>query len=158
MENEPSREREPYTFTLEFDGGQTFRCNPHNTMAFIHSQEPQGDHLFIYKQNEDGELVWGQYVFRRRLAQFDDLIIKMAHDYEIIEKDILNDEDREHYNNFIISLGEKSSLEEKPAVEPENAPELDWISPRAERIGKIAVEWLIWNLHHGHIADDGSIR
>lgn len=154
MENEPSREREPYTFTLEFDGGQTFRCNPHNTMAFIHSQEPQGDHLFIYKQNEEGELVWGQYVFRRRLAQFDDLIIKMAHDYEIIEKDILNDEDREHYNNFIMSLGEQSSLEEKPAVEPVNAseiPELDWISPRAEDEIRKAAAFLIYLAENGRL-------
>jgi hypothetical protein len=79
----------------------------------------------------------------------------MAHDYEIIEKDILNDEDREHYNNFIMSLGEQSSQQEKPAVEPENAseqaPELDWISPRQERVIKNAVGFLIYLAENGKL-------
>lgn len=122
MERENNHEREPYTFSLEFDGGETFKCHPHNTMAFIHSQEPQGDHLFLYRLNEEGEIEWGTYVWRRRIAQFDELVLKMAHDYDIIERDILNDEDRERYNEYVMTYAEQP---QQPAPEPPKPPTSD---------------------------------
>jgi hypothetical protein len=154
MNQEPNREREPYTFTLEFDGGEKFKCNPHNTMAYIHSQEPHGDHLFIFKLNEEGEIEWGSYVWRRRITNFDDLIMKMAYDYPIVEREILNDEDRSQYNEFITRFGEQPSEIEKPAVEPENAPEipeLDWISPRQEKEVRNAAAFLIYLAENGRL-------
>jgi hypothetical protein len=151
MEQNKNYEREPYTFTLEFDNGVKFRCNPWNTIPYLHTLEPQGDHLYLFTRDEEGEINWAQRIWRRNLPQFDVLIEKMANDYEMKVAEIMSDEDREAYNDFITQMSHKASNDEKPVTEPQNASELDWISPRQERVIKNAVGFLIYLAENGRL-------
>lgn len=99
MEQEP---RQLGPFRLEFDTGQEIVCHRGNTAAFIHSEEPFGDHLFIRVPAIDDQPETGHYVFREQVTNFDEIVGRMSvSDWSIITAERLEDGDREAYEEFI---------------------------------------------------------
>lgn len=99
-------DREPNTngFKIAFENGVEIYCYPNNTMAFLHEQEPYGDHLFVFKVDEKDEVTEGDYVFREQIDNFDQVVEMMTQrGFNIIPSDNgrLRDHDREAYEEFL---------------------------------------------------------
>lgn len=142
-ENEPQGpEMRPLgPFRLEFDTGYEVICNKFNTAAFIHSEEPWGDHLFIHHPEVDGVPEHGDYVFREQLSNFDEIVMRMdASDWNIIESDKLNEDDLEAYEEF--KAIKQKNLERAQKI---NAPEIV-LTPRQENLAGF-VAYLLLHEH-----------
>lgn len=136
MEQEPNPEPRLHRFRLEFDTGVELHCNPTNTMGFLHSNEPNGDHIFVFSQDDPNEEPDGHPVFRQQLTNFDEIMGTMRrHGYTIIDSEngYLTDNDRHMYNMFIAA---------NPHFAPK-LPEYD-LTPRQERIADF-VAYLLLN-------------
>ena len=146
-EREPNREPITPKFRLTFESGLELKCNKNNTWGFTHENEPDGDHLYVFKRGEDGTIKDGDYVFREQIPNFAEILDYMKRTgFKIYESEDgnLDDKDRDAYNEYL-NLSNKN----KPVTEPQNSPqptipELDWISPRQERLISNAVGFLIY--------------
>lgn len=130
-------------FRLEFNTGQEIVCHRQNTSAFLHSEEPFGDHLFVHTPAIDDEPERGDYVFREQISNFDYLVGRMAvSDWVIIQSDKLTDDDREAYDEFLALKGRNVEQAEKKRSE---------LTPRQDRL----VSFLGYLLQNDHlIAND----
>lgn len=100
-EQSPEAPRPLNVFKLEFDTGREVICHRQNTSAFIHSEEPWGDHLFIHYPPIDDEEERGDYVFREQISNFDEIVSRMiASDWAVIENERINEDDLEAYEEF----------------------------------------------------------
>jgi hypothetical protein len=121
-----------HRFEMTFDSGVRLDCNPTNTMLFLHSEEPLGDHIFVFNTDEDDNPD-GNPVFRAQLTNFDEVVAMMRRNgYQIIEGDYLTDGDRKMYNMFL-------------AANPNHIPKLPE-SPLTERQERLA--WFVAYLLH----------
>ena len=148
MEQEPSRESITPKFRLTFESGLELKCNKNNTWGFTHENEPDGDHLYVFKRGEDGTIEDGSYVFRNQIPNFAEILDYMQRTgFKIFESEDgnLDDKDRDAYQKYLNMFNKN-----KPVVEPENAPqsELEWVSPRVERDISNAVGFLIYLAQH----------
>lgn len=90
-----------HRFKMEFDSGVEIECNPNNSMLFLHSEEPLGDHIFVFSTDEDDNPD-GHPIFRRQLSNFDEVCSMMKrHGYQIIEAEYLTENDRKMYQMFL---------------------------------------------------------
>lgn len=139
MENEPL----PF-FRLEMEDGSIFHCNPQNTQAFLHSEQPEGDHLFPYLKTDDDEVVSGHYIFREQLGNFDVLIGRMAiSGYVIHRNEQLSDDDKEAYDEF--RARKERNLRLQQALKQESAYDL---TPRQNRLANFVAYLLL----HEHLS------
>lgn len=140
-----SPEQEPtnfHVFRLEFSTGQEIVCHRNNTTAFLHSEEPYGDHLFIHTPQIDDQPERGDYVFREQIPNFDYLVGKMAtHEWVIIQNETITDDDREAYEEFLALKNRNLEQAEKKRSE---------LTPRQDRL----VSFLAHLLHHDHLTAD----
>jgi hypothetical protein len=136
--NDDSEPIEPrlHRFEMTFDSGVRLDCNPTNTMLFLHSEEPLGDHIFVFNTDEDDNPD-GNPVFRAQLTNFDEVVAMMRRNgYQIVEGDYLTDGDRKMYNMFL-------------AANPNHIPKLPE-SPLTERQERLA--WFVaYLLHKEHL-------
>lgn len=123
MENEPSRERQNQPgFKIEFESGLEVYCWKGNTMGFLHTQEPYGDHIFVYKTDDNNEVTEGDYVFRDQLENFDNIIKYMKDNgFQTYESQRLSEHDREAYEEYL--------FKRKPVELPEHE-----LTPRQQRL------------------------
>src|SRR5665213_2288944 len=61
-------------FRLEFDSGEEMLCSKSNTTAFLHSDFPEGDHLWVVTQDDPEQDAQGKYCFRPQLDNFDEVV------------------------------------------------------------------------------------
>lgn len=143
MNPEQQPEHNPINiFRLEFNTGQEIVCHRNNTSAFLHSEEPYGDHLFVHTPAIDDEPERGDYVFREQISNFDYLVGRMAvSDWVIIQSDKLTEDDREAYEEFQALKSKNVEQAEKKASE---------LTPRKERL----VSFLGYLLLHDHLTAD----
>lgn len=150
MEHEPRRE--PKRYYVEYQG-ERIVLGPDNTLLYLHQTEPQFDHIYVqFADTEDGEQR-GHYIWRHNTETFEQMISDLLSiATSSIQPDVASDFDK---NQFVERFGElptlTAPLDENTATEPENAPELDWISPRREREIKNAVGFLLYLAQEGKL-------
>lgn len=73
MENQPNK---PKRYYLEYDG-KRYEMSPENTLMYLHSNQPEYDHIYVqFEDNEDGEQM-GTYYWRRNTNTFDDMCLNL---------------------------------------------------------------------------------
>jgi len=141
-EKNPEKKKKQKGFRIEFEDGTEFLCTPDSTHAFIHSEEPDGDHLFIYKYIEGQKEPVGHFVFREQIANFDSIVMFMdANDFNVMEDARLTEGDRKAYEEF----------KERQRIARMTKDDIHWISPRQELTNKRAVEFLIYLAQNGKL-------
>lgn len=121
-----------HRFEMTFDSGARLECSPKNTILFLHSKEPLGDHIFVFNSEED-EAPDGNPVFRAQLTNFDEVVQMMERNsYTIVRAEYLSDSDRKMYEMFL-------------AANPNCVPKLPE-SPLTERQERLA--WFVAYLLH----------
>lgn len=127
MERENNQERVP-GFRLSFESGIELLCTRENSEAYLHQDEPQGDH--IYHRAEDPED--SMYIFREQIPNFDEIIEYMkSNDFDINERTKLDEQDRKAFRKFK-ELQFKAQQKAKKAQEKMNNPEP--LTQRQERL------------------------
>lgn len=131
-----------HRFEMTFDSGARLECSPKNTILFLHSKEPLGDHIFVFNSDED-EAPDGNPVFRAQLTNFDEVVQMMErNNYTIVRAEYLSDSDRHMYNVF---------LKANPQCVPK-LPEYD-LTPRQTRIA----DFMAYLLHKEYLTAEDFI-
>ena len=146
MEQEPRREPERYY--VDYDN-ERYILGPENTLIYIHEDASTYDHIYIqFADNEDGEQQ-GTYMWRSD-ERYKDKFNMMVANLRSVNVTTIT---QLTASQFDIEQYHQRFGDEKPVEQAENAPEqqvdeLDWISPRQERVIKNAVGFLIYLAEH----------
>lgn len=134
-EREP-RQNQP-RFRLQFESGIEYLCYKFNTEAYLHSEEPDGDHLYHRAEQPEDSC----FIFRDQITNFDEIVEYMAvNGFDITKRRILDANDREAYQKYL----EVAKKKREQKTSNQSADGLDWISPRKEKIISKTVDFLIY--------------
>lgn len=105
-EKEPRRTGK---FRIEI-GQYNWECTPENTRGYMHVEEPYGDHIFIIEE-ETEDSISGHWLFREQIKNFSEIIEYMNRTgFTIFESDKMLPEDKEKYEEFIMTKPVKNTL------------------------------------------------
>ncbi len=145
--NEENEEQESIPkFYIETPNGIRFECTPENTIAFVFSEEPQYNGIFIHEEDKNGE-VTGNCFWEESFPNFDQLIEWMlGYEYQVIKTDKAGEPIKEAYRQ---QHNRPEASEEFVATVVDNDPDKH-LTPRQGR----RVDFLGYILEHDLLTAD----
>jgi len=127
MSEQEPRQDQPM-FRLSFATGIELLCNYHNTEAYLHTEEPAGDHLYHKAEEPENSM----YVFREQIPNFDEILEYMRkNNFDITQRNTLDEQDRKAFRKYRELAFKAQKKAEKQQQKMENPNPL---TPRQERL------------------------